>query len=113
MLDQLHQSYRDALTMKYLYGMTDAEIAGVMGIKPASVPGGGAPGNEGPEKELPSQRGGKAGMSAPRERTENASKENQSAFSFDDDLKMLAEEFDELSFRRCALEQCAAAGAGL
>ena len=43
-------------------------------------------------------------MSAPRERTENASKENQSAFSFDDDLKMLAEEFDELSFRRCALE---------
>ena len=37
MLDQLHQSYRDALTMKYLYGMTDAEIAGVMGIKPASV----------------------------------------------------------------------------
>ena len=43
-------------------------------------------------------------MSAPRERTENASKEKQSAFSFDDDLKMLAEEFDELSFRRCALE---------
>ena len=37
MLDQLNQSYRDALTMKYLYGMTDAEIAGVMGIKPASV----------------------------------------------------------------------------
>ena len=43
-------------------------------------------------------------MSAPRERTENASKENQSAFSFDDDLKMLAEEFDELSFMEITAE---------
>ena len=33
-------------------------------------------------------------MSARRERTENASKENQAAYSFDDNLKMLAEEFD-------------------
>lgn len=37
MLGQLHESYRDVLTMKYLYGMSDPEIAEVMGIKPASV----------------------------------------------------------------------------
>lgn len=37
MLSSLHESYRDVLTMKFLYRMSDEEIASVMGIKPASV----------------------------------------------------------------------------
>ncbi len=36
-LSELHDSYRDVLTMKFLYNMSDEEIAGVMGIKAASV----------------------------------------------------------------------------
>lgn len=36
-LEQLHESYRDVLSMKYLYSMSDEEIASVMNIKPASV----------------------------------------------------------------------------
>lgn len=36
-LSNLHESYRDVLTMKYIYNMSDNEIASVMGIKPASV----------------------------------------------------------------------------
>lgn len=37
MISSLHESYRDVLTMKFLYRMSDEEIASVMGIKPASV----------------------------------------------------------------------------
>ena len=36
-LEQLHESYRDVLSMKYLYSMSDEEIASVLNIKPASV----------------------------------------------------------------------------
>lgn len=35
--DQLHTSYKDLLTMKFVYQYNDEEIAKVMGIKPASV----------------------------------------------------------------------------
>lgn len=35
--DRLRDSYKDVLTMKYVYQYTDDEIAQLMGIKPASV----------------------------------------------------------------------------
>lgn len=35
--DQLHTSYKDVLTMKFVYQYSDTEIAQIMGIKPASV----------------------------------------------------------------------------
>ena len=37
MLGSLHESYRDVLTMRYLYNMSDEEIGTTMGIKAASV----------------------------------------------------------------------------
>ena len=37
MLESLHESYCDVLTMRYLYNLSDEEIGTAMGIKAASV----------------------------------------------------------------------------